>query len=532
MWSDSQVVQSYRTRGAPFPIYKAPRMPKIFQKKSSWYQARRHVSAKVRLRNHESCRGNGLQWALALMWRTLLTLYLIVPFMSSSGFSLAVALLMLTTFCISPFFGSPRHLPPGSFLPPNSRLKKTRPFRFLLLKSVVLDWFMVSSCLSRWSLTCQNLAVNARNRAKTTNQKWRFRSPGHLNARKKSPVPGPFRWLLLIEEMQSSGSCVLGNDPNTPPAPRKAGCFFWECPSKNGRNWSVTLPQKGRMQKGIGKKETESFKNKWQNGYQMVTETDKRKWPFPFCVPPFCGTASQFLRMIACIVVVIRLCFFFFLSYLLWVIVTLLLLFLKLWPCTPATEPKTPESRKNEKKTKSPTSGWPSKIRKKCKKYRNGPKTAFLAVFVLFLFFFSFPDFRKANPGWGDFVSFFCLFGILGFLGSVAGQQGHNFRQSRVLHPQRLALVSRLWVKSHSDLGAHAAPVAVWAGASQCSARCIPTGSDGLGGQAPSAQQEHGTWWHLLGGSFCTYIWSFFLLTVKLLCLQSFKALIRRTFPL
>ena len=28
------------------------------------------------------------------------------------------------------------------------------------------------------------------------------------------------------------------------------------------------------------------------------------------------------------------------------------------------------------------------------------------------------------------------------------------------------------------------------------------------------------------------YAWSFFLLTVKLLCLQSLKALIRRTFPL
>ena len=31
-----------------------------------------------------------------------------------------------------------------------SGLKKTRPFRFLLLKGVVLDWFMVSSCLF-WS---------------------------------------------------------------------------------------------------------------------------------------------------------------------------------------------------------------------------------------------------------------------------------------------------------------------------------------------------------------------------------------------
>ena len=51
---------------------------------------------------------------------------------------------------------------------PESGLKKTRPFRFLLLNTVVLDWFLVSSCLSRWSLTCQTLAVNAKNRTKTT----------------------------------------------------------------------------------------------------------------------------------------------------------------------------------------------------------------------------------------------------------------------------------------------------------------------------------------------------------------------------
>ena len=46
--------------------------------------------------------------------------------------------------------------------------KKTRPCRFLLLESVVLDWFMVSSCLFRWSFTFQNLATNAWNRAETT----------------------------------------------------------------------------------------------------------------------------------------------------------------------------------------------------------------------------------------------------------------------------------------------------------------------------------------------------------------------------
>ena len=58
--------------------------------------------------------------------------------------------------------------------PPLSGLKKTRPFRFPLLKSVVLDWFMASSCLFRWSFTCQSLAVNARNRAKTTKFKSGF----------------------------------------------------------------------------------------------------------------------------------------------------------------------------------------------------------------------------------------------------------------------------------------------------------------------------------------------------------------------
>ena len=34
MWSDSQVVQRYRTRGAPFPLHKAPRMPKNTSKKT------------------------------------------------------------------------------------------------------------------------------------------------------------------------------------------------------------------------------------------------------------------------------------------------------------------------------------------------------------------------------------------------------------------------------------------------------------------------------------------------------------------
>ena len=52
MWTDSQVVQRYRTRGTPFPIHKAPRMnQKIGPKKTTWYQARRLVCAKARLRN-------------------------------------------------------------------------------------------------------------------------------------------------------------------------------------------------------------------------------------------------------------------------------------------------------------------------------------------------------------------------------------------------------------------------------------------------------------------------------------------------
>ena len=45
-----QVVQKYRTRGAPLPLHKAPRMPKNTSKKP-WYKAQRHVCAKARLRN-------------------------------------------------------------------------------------------------------------------------------------------------------------------------------------------------------------------------------------------------------------------------------------------------------------------------------------------------------------------------------------------------------------------------------------------------------------------------------------------------
>ena len=46
-----------------------------------------------------------------------------------------------------------------------------------------------------------------------------------------------------------------------------------------------------------------------------------------------------------------------------------------------------------------------------------------------------------------------------------------------------------------------------------------------------SADFPPGSGWQNEGGSFFTYSWSF-LLTVELLCLQSLKALIRRTFPL
>ena len=61
-----------------------------------------------------------------------------------------------------------------------SGLKKTGPFRFLLLKSVVLDWFMVSSCPFRWSFTCQNLALNL---------KRALRQPGpSINQTSVSPV--------------------------------------------------------------------------------------------------------------------------------------------------------------------------------------------------------------------------------------------------------------------------------------------------------------------------------------------------------
>ena len=54
----------------------------------------------------------------------------------------------------------------ASQIPLYSGLKKTRPFRFLLLKSVVFDWFMVSSCLFSGRSPAKTLEVNARDRAR------------------------------------------------------------------------------------------------------------------------------------------------------------------------------------------------------------------------------------------------------------------------------------------------------------------------------------------------------------------------------
>ena len=50
----------------------------------------------------------------------------------------------------------------------NRDLRRPGLSELLRLRTVALDWFMVSSCLLRWPFTCQTLAVNARNRAKTT----------------------------------------------------------------------------------------------------------------------------------------------------------------------------------------------------------------------------------------------------------------------------------------------------------------------------------------------------------------------------
>ena len=79
-----------------------------------------------------------------------------------------------------------------------SGLKKTRPFRFLLLESVVLDWFMVGSCLFRWSFTCQNLAaVNARNRAESTRIKSDVLEAPVILIREKRHLSKVRPWTLL-----------------------------------------------------------------------------------------------------------------------------------------------------------------------------------------------------------------------------------------------------------------------------------------------------------------------------------------------
>ena len=64
-----------------------------------------------------------------------------------------------------------------------SRIKKRRPFRFLLLESVVLDRFMSVFAfalvvhLPKVGSQCKEPCGNYKN------QKWHFRNPGHLNAR-------------------------------------------------------------------------------------------------------------------------------------------------------------------------------------------------------------------------------------------------------------------------------------------------------------------------------------------------------------
>ena len=47
-----------RTRGAPFPLHTAPRMPKNLLEKDTWHQAQRHVCAKARLRNTDQIGSN------------------------------------------------------------------------------------------------------------------------------------------------------------------------------------------------------------------------------------------------------------------------------------------------------------------------------------------------------------------------------------------------------------------------------------------------------------------------------------------
>ena len=52
MWSDSQVVQRYRTRGRLLPHTQTPKNAQnFFWENRAWYQARRHGCAKARLRN-------------------------------------------------------------------------------------------------------------------------------------------------------------------------------------------------------------------------------------------------------------------------------------------------------------------------------------------------------------------------------------------------------------------------------------------------------------------------------------------------
>ena len=56
MWSDSQLMQRYRTGRPPPPYTRPQECPKIGPKERTWYQARRHVCAKASLRNPDKSR--------------------------------------------------------------------------------------------------------------------------------------------------------------------------------------------------------------------------------------------------------------------------------------------------------------------------------------------------------------------------------------------------------------------------------------------------------------------------------------------
>ena len=94
------------------------------------------------------------------------------------------------------------------FRPQKCRRKNYRHEASEPLKTVVLDCFMVSSCLSRWSFICQHLAVNARNRAKTTKIK--------SDILETPVILMPERVLKRVERWRRQGGGL---------APRKLGIF-------------------------------------------------------------------------------------------------------------------------------------------------------------------------------------------------------------------------------------------------------------------------------------------------------------------